>query len=159
MTLLRDILTELAKFLLLSSIQVINLSRFSFVDKPFSESGHLKNHMRTHCWEKQFVCRECSMSFSVAGHLRNHMRSHSKFISQAQHLKHHMRTHSQENIEKPFVYKEFSVLLSSSTSEVTWGVILEKSHLFLIQEKKTLVYKECSNKSLEVQGWTVEAFF
>ena len=95
MTLLRDILTELAKFLLLSSIQVINLSRFSFVDKPLSESGHLKNHMRTHCGEKQFVCRECSMSFSVAGNLRNHMRSHSgeknfckgcsKFISQAQH--------------------------------------------------------------------------
>ena len=32
MTLLRDILTELAKFLLLSSIQVTNLSTFSFVN-------------------------------------------------------------------------------------------------------------------------------
>ena len=33
MTLLRDFLTELAKFLLLSSIQVMNLSTFSFVNR------------------------------------------------------------------------------------------------------------------------------
>ena len=134
----------------------MNLSRFSFVDKPFSESGHLKNHMRTHCGEKQFVCRECSMSFSVAGHLRNHMRSHSKFISQAQHLKHHMRTHSGE---KPFVYKEFSVLLSSSTSEVTWGVILEKSPLFVIQEKKHLFIRNVQTSHLKFRGELWRHFF
>ena len=33
MTLLRNILTELAKFLLLSSVQVMNLSTFSFVNR------------------------------------------------------------------------------------------------------------------------------
>ena len=84
---------------------------------------------------KKFVCKECS-----------------RFISQAQHLKHHMRTHSGENIEKPFVYKEFSVLLSSSTSEVTWGVILEKSHLFLIQEKKHLFIRNVQTSHLKFRG-------
>ena len=103
-------------------------------------AGHLRNHMRSHSGEKKIVCKECSKFISQAFCL--------KFIS-VQHLKHHMRINSGE---KPFVYKEFSILLSSSTSEVTWGVILEKSHLFLIQEKKHLFIRNVQTSHLKFRG-------
>ena len=81
------------------------------MQKSFSQSGNLNQHLSTHSREKRHECTQCDKTFSRANVLRDHIFIHSgmkpyncrqcnKSFSRDAHMRTHLLTHSGEKAHK-----------------------------------------------------------